>query len=543
MTILYLIILGCFTLYKCIKDIHDFQQNSYTVSTYLMWKNYSKERNINDYNPVAVVSSLFFLIGLFSENIITKFVFIFLSFIFLYFSYFMFKFRKNSAKTKKPLVFTMRVKRMLFTIVFINVIYYALIFIGTVNYENLYFKVLVVILNMLLNVNSYIFVFAGNFINKPAEKIVKNWYINDAKKILKSNKRLIVVGITGSYGKTSVKNILNSILSKKYSVLMTPESYNTPMGVVKTIREKLKSYDEIFIAEMGAYRKGEIKEICDIVNPEFSVITSIGEQHLDTFKTKENIIKTKGEIFENTVEHGVAFINLYDEHIRNINIKDSVEKIYFGQSENNEFDKDSYCYAEKFEITGEGTKVTIKSKKYGLFDVKTKLLGRHNIENIVLCVSMAIKLGLNPDQINKGLMDIEPIEHRLSYKRNAGGYTIIDDAFNSNPVGSRNALEVLKLMEGNKKIIMTPGMIGLGEKEDAYNEKFGEYMVESCDYVILVGDKQTKSIQKGLKNVGFPDDKIKIVGNTSEGFEVINKIIERNDVLLIENDLPDIFNE
>ena len=543
MAILYLVIFGFFTLYKCIKDIHDFQQNSYTVSTYLMWKSYSKERTVYDYNRVALFSSLLFIMGIFFQGLILKNLFICLAFIFLYFSYFMFRFRKNAAKTKKPLVFTARVKRIIFTMVMLNALYFIVVISKILYWNSPYFETCAIIVNLFLNINSYIFVFLGNFINKPVEKAVKNWYINDARKLLKENKELMVIGITGSYGKTSVKNILASILSQKYSVLMTPESYNTPMGVVKTIRESLKTYDEIFIAEMGAYREGEIKEICDIVDPDLSVITSIGEQHLDTFKTKENIIKTKGEIFQNTVANGTAFVNLYDENIRSIKIRDDIEKIYFGKSEDEFLDKNSYCYAEKFEVTGEGTKVTINSVKYGVFDVKTRFLGRHNIENIVLCVAIGIRLGLSPNQINKGLMDIEPVEHRLSYKKNPAGYTIIDDAFNSNPVGSRNALEVLKLMEGNKKIVMTPGMIGLGEKEEEYNEKFGEYMIGICDYVILVGDKQTKAIQKGLKNVMFPEDGIKVVKNTSEAFSLINKIIDKDDVILIENDLPDIFNE
>lgn len=543
MTVLYLIIFGAYTFYKCIKDIHDFQQNSYTVSTYLRWKNYSKERNSNDYNRVSALSALLFLLSIFAGNIIAKGALILLSLLFLYFSYFMFKFRKNSAKVKKALVFTTRVKRMIFTIIILNILYFAFIFAAyNLRYNEIYLSD-AIICSWILNVNSYLFVFAANFINKPAEKAVKNWYINDARKILRSNINLLVIGITGSYGKTSVKNILAGILAQKYSVLMTPESYNTPMGVVKTIREKLKPYDEIFISEMGAYRLGEIKEICDIVNPKLSVITSIGAQHLDTFKTQENIIKTKGEIFENTVAGGTIFVNLYDENIRNMNIKNNVEKIYFGKSESVSFDEKSYCFAESFSVTGEGTKVKINSKEYGIFDVNTKLLGRHNIENIVLCVSIAIKLGLTPVQINRGLMDIEPVEHRLSYKKNSAGYTIIDDAFNSNPVGSKNALEALKLFDGNKKIVMTPGMIGLGDKEAEYNEKFGEYMLGSCDYVILVGDKQTKPIQKGLSNVNFPSDKIIVVGSTTEGFGVISKIVEAGDVVLIENDLPDIFNE
>jgi UDP-N-acetylmuramoyl-tripeptide--D-alanyl-D-alanine ligase len=317
---------------------------------------------------------------------------------------------------------------------------------------------------------------------------------------------------------------------------MTPESFNTPMGVVKTIRGSLKPYHEIFICEMGAYVPGEIKEICDIANPDMSVITCIGEQHLDTFKTQENIIKTKAEIFENTVEGGTIFVNLYDEHIKALKIDNNVEKIAFGES-------GSYCYVTSSKITTKGTSLTIVSKEHGTFEVTTKLLGQHNIENIMLCVTIALRLGVTPEQINRSLYDIQPVKHRLSYHKTDGGYTIIDDAFNSNPIGSRNAVEVLHIFEGNKKIIMTPGMIGLGDRQDTLNEKFGEYIGKGADYAVLVGDKQTTAIQKGIRSTGFPEDRIIIKNSTKEAFEYVYSIIEKDDVLLIENDLPDIFNE
>ena len=184
-------------------------------------------------------------------------------------------------KEKKPLVITSRIKRMYIT----NTIIFLLIAILTTIFD---FKI-GIIATIIYTCLAYIIVELINIINKPIEKSIQNKFYNSAKRKLKENENLKVIGITGSYGKTSTKYIVSTILEQKYNVLMTPESYNTTMGVVRTINEHMKPEHQIFVCEMGARHIGDIKEICDLVAPNYAILTSIGPQHLDTFKTLENV--------------------------------------------------------------------------------------------------------------------------------------------------------------------------------------------------------------------------------------------------------------
>lgn len=536
--LLYSLLLLAFSAFRTNKCVHHFQQNGYNNEKYLKWLRTSSLAQKTDYENVLSVSLILMLatIAMVYVNPILMTLTFVLALVFMYLSFFMFDFRSKSDHVKLKLVYTNRVKRLIATLSVLHALTFGVALFLILGLLSLPSVIGALLIMQVTITNLPRLITLANSINKPMELHINNGFIKDAQRILKSNEHLTVIGITGSYGKTSVKNVLAAMLSQKYATLMTPESYNTPMGVVKTIRGSLKPYHEMFICEMGAYVPGEIKEICDIVHPDMSVITCIGTQHLDTFKTQENIIKTKSEIFFNTKPGGTVFVNLYDQYIRELKLQDNVEKIAFGEP-------GSYCYVQDSKITGKGTTLTIASESHGTFEITTKLLGRHNIENIMLCVAIALRLGVSPEQINRSLYDIQPVKHRLSYHKTEGGYTIIDDAFNSNPIGSKNAVEVLSIYEGNKKIIMTPGMIGLGDRQDELNEKFGEYIGKGVDYAVLVGDKQTAAIQKGIRSTGFPEERIIIKNSTKEAFDYVYSIIEKDDVLLIENDLPDIFNE
>jgi UDP-N-acetylmuramoyl-tripeptide--D-alanyl-D-alanine ligase len=184
-----------------------------------------------------------------------------------------------------------------------------------------------------------------------------------------------------------------------------------------------------------------------------------------------------------------------------------------------------------------------KGKERHTTVLKTKLLGSHNVDNLLGAIAIAMELGVSANQINRALYDLYPTLHRLSVSKSPLGYTILDDAFNANPVGSKNALSVLRQMKGNLKIIMTPGMIELGSQQDELNEKLGEYIADTCDYAVLVGLKQTEAIQQGFINKKYPVGKWVVVQNSEEGFKAVNAYAKPEDVLLIENDLPDTFNE
>ena len=378
----------------------------------------------------------------------------------------------------------------------------------------------------------------ANWFVSPTETWINNRYIKKARNKLnkKEYKDLIKIGITGSYGKTSTKFILKTILSEKYNVLATPGSYNTTMGNVKIIREDLKPEHQVFISEMGARKRFDIQEICQFVNPQIGLITSIGPQHLETFKKIENVAKTKGELLNGVIADGAVFLPKDNSYCFELYKKDNHEKFLYSNKKDG-----SDVYAKDIKVSKEGSTFKVVTKK-GEFECKTKLLGEHNVQNIIGCVAIAEYLGMTNEEIQKGIEKIEPVEHRLQLIPSQNGTTVIDDAFNSNPVGSKMALDVIKQFDG-RKIIITPGMVELGEEEYNLNKEFGVQMAEVVDFAILVGAKRSKPIVEGLKSKKFDDMNIYIVNNLNEATQQLAKLTKAGDVILFENDLPDNYNE
>jgi UDP-N-acetylmuramoyl-tripeptide--D-alanyl-D-alanine ligase len=352
--------------------------------------------------------------------------------------------------------------------------------------------------------------------------------------MLKSHKDLIVIGITGSYGKTSTKFILETILSQEFTTLVTPNSYNTTLGVVITIRNKLNRSHEVFVAEMGAKQKGDIKEICDLVEPDYGIITAVGPQHLETFGNLNNIIQTKFELAQ--AAKLKAIVNGDSNNVKKGKILFADPTyISYGTDDNNE------VRIDEVKQTIHGSTFTLSSQ-YGKQIYQTRLLGMHNILNIAAAISMALELGMTYEKIARGVKEIKAIEHRLELKKQ-NDYYILDDAFNSNPSGAKFALDVLAQFESGKKIIMTPGMIELGDMDEEVHIEFGKQIANVCDIVILIGENKTRHIVKGLKQSGYDMDKVQIKRTVYDGFAYIRSVISKGDVVLIENDLPDNFNE
>ncbi|MBO4458757.1 MAG: UDP-N-acetylmuramoyl-tripeptide--D-alanyl-D-alanine ligase [Butyrivibrio sp.] len=381
----------------------------------------------------------------------------------------------------------------------------------------------------------------SNLINKPVENRINRYYIDDAKRILNEHSGLRIIGVTGSYGKTSVKYYLTTLLSEKYRVLMTPESYNTPMGIVRTIREKLMPTHEIFVCEMGARHLHDIKEITDIVHPDDGILTSIGYQHLETFHSLENIVSTKYELLDAVDEKEKAenagkgkhlkFANGDNEIIRE-NMKYS-DAITYGVSEGCDYK------VSDISVTGAGTTFNVTSPEGETSEFSTKLVGRHNVENIAGAIAVAASFGVPMNKLRMAVRRIQPVPHRLELVRH-GAVSILDDAYNSNPNGAKVALETLALFENSVKVLVTPGMVELGAKEDEYNEAFGKQAAEVCDYIILVGEKQTHAIKKGVLGAGFAEDKLFVKNSLTEATQLMYELeAGREKVILLENDLPD----
>ena len=510
---LYLLTIFIAFIFASIRFIHIFQLESYLNEQYLKWT----YKNLISKALIPALPALFGgIIFAFTDRICLIFVSVVLNLLTAFFF--------RPVKAKKPLVYTARIKRLVFTLVIINVL-----ITGILLAFDLY--VLVPILVIICPFT----VIVSAIINKPAEKAVRSKYINQAKRIIKNRKEnLIVIGITGSYGKTSTKFYLEKILSKKYNVLMTPASYNTTMGVVKVVREMLKPSHEIFICEMGARNVGEIKEICDIVLPDYGIITSIGPQHLETFKSIENVIKTKFELADAVSEKGKVVLNADYSYI--CEHPKSEKFIYYSVDNENA----GYYKAQNLSCSAKGTDFDLVYSDNKI-SLSTRLLGKHNVQNIVGACSLGVELGVDAADIKTSVKMLESVPHRLEII-DAGDIVIIDDAFNSNPAGSAYAIDVLSYFDG-VKILVTPGMVELGTKQAELNTEFGKKAAEVCDYIYVVGKENYDSIYNGAKSGGFDTDtKFVSVNSPNEAVDLTRILPEnKKKFILLENDLPDNF--
>ena len=446
----------------------------------------------------------------------------------------------KKTNTKKKLVYTARVKRLILTdsILVILLLVLTGVFLGVSRIAGAF---------AILTTLQIIALVIVNWINRPVEGMINQHYINDAKKKLRSVPDLIVIGVTGSYGKTSVKYYLDTLLKEHFEVLITPESYNTPMGVVKTIRSSLKPSHQIFICEMGARHVGDIKEICDIVHPEHGIITSVGPQHLETFFNMDNIVNTKFELADALPEVGLLFLNGDNEYIRNHSGKYK-NKIFYTtgewakarelESQIAEGEVSRYYQTGDVKLSRTGTEFTVTAPDGEKETFQMRLLGEYNVINVAGAVAVANTLGIPLKQLKVPVRRIQPVAHRMQLLER-GNYTIIDDAFNSNPVGSRAAVETLKQFEG-VRILITPGMVELGEKEEEYNYKFGTYAADCCDYILLVGEKHTAPIHKGVLESGFSQERCRVFEKLEDALSFAYSIkAEGHKFILLENDLPD----
>lgn len=385
---------------------------------------------------------------------------------------------------------------------------------------------------------SHVFIVLSNMILHPVEQSINRRYIREAKDMLAQMKDLRIIGITGSYGKTTTKHYLYRILSEQYETLMTPGSYNTPLGVVRTVREMLKPYHEVFIVEMGAKARGDIAEICDIVHPSRGIITAVGPQHLESFKSIANVQATKFELADALPADGLIVVNDDFPRIADRPV-DNTRCLRYAV--NNVTDSTDYT-AENIDYSPSGTSFTVRCLRDGwMVNLHTPLVGECNISNVMAAVVMARDMGVDDKHIAYAVERLEQVEHRLSIKRVPGGLTIIDDAFNSNPVGSAMALDVLAAMKTGKRILVTPGMIELGDEQEHLNAEFGRKAASCADLVIVVGEYNREAIVSGLEEGGMPAEAIRKADSFAHAQQILTSLSAPGDIVLYENDLPDTF--
>lgn len=439
--------------------------------------------------------------------------------------------KKHKEQVKIPLKVTSRLKRLIVTIAIIYLLpllFYCLT-------SNLYLYFLFLSFFVLLH---FFIIYFANLFNRPIEAYVFHYYKKKAQKKLSDMKYMDVIGITGSYGKTSSKNILRDILSVKYNVFATPKNYNTQYGLILSINNYLDKFEDFFLAEMGAFKKGRIRLLCDLVHPKYGILTNIGTAHLETFGSRENIQQGKFELIESLPKDGLGILNKDDPWQREYSFQNDCSILWIGIEEKG---ADLYAHHIRMNADGMDFDVTFPNKKTHSFH--TRLLGKANVYNILAGLAFGFYQGMSMQELEQGVRNIQPITHRLELK-SRGNDTIIDDAYNSNPIGSKMALDVLKLMDG-MKIVVTPGMIELGSEQEVLNHEFGTQISEVADYVILVGREQTKPILDGLQEKLYPKDHVFVINDVKEAFPMIEKLKEKNrhTYILLENDLPDIYNE
>ena len=289
---------------------------------------------------------------------------------------------------------------------------------------------------------------------------------------------------------------------------------------------------------MGAYVKGEIARLCKLIKPKYGILTRIGTAHLESFGSQENIQTGKFELIESLPSDGFGVLNKDDPLQVSYKLKNNVKIIWIGIEQ-----EDVDVRATNIKCTNKGTNFDVvfkgDSKKYHF---ETKLLGNHNVYNILAAIACGKEFGIEIDDLQKAVYGVKPVEHRLELKK-LGNFYMIDDAYNSNPVGAKSALDVLDMMPGTK-VVVTPGMIDLGNKEDEYNRIFGEQISSVADYVVLIGKSKTKPIMDGLINKKFDKDKIIVFNDVREAYPFIGQLAIKDEVYaLFENDLPDTYNE
>ena len=431
--------------------------------------------------------------------------------------------RKDS---KKKLAMTARAKR----------IYFIALGIGALPSLFIFFHHMPWIWIALVQLAPFYLVISNSLL-KPFEEMTQKKYWNEAHTKLRELSPT-VIGITGSFGKTSVKHILGHILNSVAPTLITPGSVNTPMGIARIMREQLDDSHKYFICEMGAYGPGSIGRLCRLAPPDYGVITAIGHAHYERFKTLEAVAETKYELAEAALKREGKVIvqekTLRFEHTQNIYQDNILSFVVCGT------DPKNALVVESAEQTMNGLEIRLRwDDTTHVLDVP--LYGLHHADNAVIAFATACSLGIEPKTVINALKSTPQIPHRLHVKP-MNKAIVIDDAFNSNPLGFRSALDLLHLLGKKKrKILITPGMVELGSTHDDVHEKIGIAAAQSCDIAIAIQPKRIQSFIRGFNSEKRAEQTLYEMETFAQAQEWINDNMQDGDVILIENDLPDVY--
>jgi len=445
--------------------------------------------------------------------------------------------KNHNAKT--PLRYTARIKRLISLLVVIIVsINFCILFLVPFRWSYILFG-LIQVATIPLSILAMLLI-------APIEKAINNRYIKQAKnklhKLTTKKEPLIVVGITGSFGKTTAKNILKALLSTKYKVCATQGNYNTPMGITLTINNDLKQDDQVLLLEMGARYRQDIKELTGIAPLDYCLLTSIGDCHIATFGSQQAIIETKCDIVDGLKDGGIAVVCADNDCVKErLKGKDNI--IFITSNDKN---KPQFAFVQNIKTTTRGT-CWIQNINDISFEMSTVLLGEHIPHIVNLCIALAYKMGITDIvQIKQAISDLQAVPHRLQLIQNtsAEGTVVIDDSYNANIESIKTAINVLSKFDNYKKIIITPGIVEQGQNEVATNTQIGTIIAKVCDYAFLIGSRNNY-IANGIDEYKDSDTnknlcQIHKFDNRDQSVTFLQTLSGKK-VVLFCNDLPDNF--
>ena len=499
--------------------LHMYQQNSYQNPSYLKWM-------VENRKPLFVwrrqLPMLCCIAGITLGSLWSLCLSTLGAGLFLYFN-------RPPKAAKKPLVYTARIKRLMTTAAILTLPLFATGYVWTAAGPSAYSAVSAFVLwTWMLSQDLLVMLYAA--INNPMEKAINARYVREARAILRSSPQLTVIGITGSYGKTSTKTYLEQLLSVQYNVYSTPGNFNTTLGVVRAVREGLRPVHQVFLCEMGARHRGDIAEICELARPAMGILTAIGPQHLETFGSQQAITETKLELAR-AVEAagGRMFVNWGSEI--------AAAQAYNGPLCRYGTADGSDYRAIDITVSGQGSAFTVTAPGGDSARFETRLLGDANVENITGAIAVAHSMGISMNRLIPAVRGLKGPPHRLELKQ-AGDLTLIDDAYNSNPSGARNALMTLSRCAGSR-IVVTPGLVELGTAEEPENRALGALAAQTADYVVVVGQRPGGFVADGAEQAGIAAQKLHRAAAIEEALAHVRALPLPDKIVLLLNDLPD----
>ena len=518
------------TLMCCVGSIHYvhvLQMGRYQLPAYRQWMSRNRDRLLKENVLLAFVAALMslylpvFLSMFIKVEDIRQAVSGWLALLLFAGAAGFIAWRDYNLPTKKPFVMTHRVRR--FTAVLAVLCLLAASILRAVTIPP-YF---------LFAAMPYMVELTALIIN-PYEAKVNAGFFKSARQRIRKHPHLITIGITGSFGKTNVKFMLRDMLAKRYKVLATPASFNTAMGISRVVNDDLTDDHEIFIAEMGATHVGDIKELVDLVRPKYGILTSIGNRHLDTFGSLENIASTKYELIQGLPkEGGFAVFGSGDDYIDRLYAMCKKDKCRVSLDPR----ADADVHAEGIAYSEQGTRFTLVFSDGARIECATPLLGSYNVKNLLLAAALARRLDVSPEQIADAAAHLKPIEHRLQLT--VEDLNVIDDTLNEDPDGAFEALRVLAQMPG-RRIVVTPGMGDLGQQEADINYALGTVMADCADTVILVGAQNSqRGLRRGLLQSRFPRSALHTVDDMDDASDLLEELSDTGDTVLFESHVPD----